>query len=154
MKRNRIKESVSDRIFNAVILFIVILINAIYIFPLLFVVFASVSDPAAVWNGEVYLYPVGFNLSGYKKVLESDAVWTGYRNTIYYTVLGTLINLFMTVTAAYPLSRKDFWARNKIMAVYTVTMFFGGGMIPTYLLVKNLNMLNTVWAMVIPNAVS
>jgi len=87
-------------------------------------------------------------------IFQNENIWIGYRNTVIYVIVGTIINLFVTITAAYPLSRKDFYVRNFLMRLYTFTMFFSGGMIPTYLLVKQLGMLDTIWAMVIPNAAS
>jgi putative aldouronate transport system permease protein len=117
-------------------------------------VVASISEPRNVWTGRVWLWPIGFNLEGYGKVLRDQSILVGYRNSIIYTTLGTLINLAMTLTAAYPLSRKDLKGRRFFMFVFTFTMFFSGGLIPTYLVVRALGMLNTLWAMVIPNAVA
>jgi len=130
------------------------IILIIFIYPLLFVLSASISDPNAVWNGQVWLLPRDISFSGYEMIFQNENIWIGYRNTVIYVIVGTIINLFVTITAAYPLSRKDFYVRNFLMRLYTFTMFFSGGMIPTYLLVKQLGMLDTIWAMVIPNAAS
>jgi putative aldouronate transport system permease protein len=115
---------------------------------------ASFSDPQAVLRGEMFLWPKGINFHSYEKIFQNKDILRGYSNTLIYTLVGTLINLVMTILAAYPLSRKDFIGRNAIMALFVFTMFFSGGLIPTYMLIKNLGMLNTLWVMIIPNAVS
>ncbi|MDQ1914928.1 carbohydrate ABC transporter permease [Paenibacillus sp. GD4] len=136
------------------ILAVLSVITVIVLYPLLFVLVASISSPEAVMRGEVWLWPKQLTWVGYEKVFENKDVLTGYMNTILYTVVGTAVNLVMTVAAAYPLSRKDFDGRNVITALIVFTMFFSGGMIPTYLLVKQLGMLNSFWALIIPSAVS
>jgi putative aldouronate transport system permease protein len=143
-----------DWIFDAVIYAISAVIIVIVLYPLLFVVSASFSDPTKVLAGEVWLWPKGFNVEAYTSILHETKIWTGYRNTIFYAVFGTFINLAMTILAAYPLSRPDLPGRNAIMLVITLTMFFSGGLIPTYLLVKNLGMVDTIWALMIPNAIA
>lgn len=148
------RESFGDKCFvivNAVLLTLV-LIAVLY--PLWFVLIASISDTAAVLTGKVWLWPRDFTLAGYKIVLQNGELLRSYGNTVLYTAMGTAINLVLTVMAAYPMSRRDYRGRNALMAFIVFTMFFSGGMIPTYLLVKDLGMLNTIWAMVIPNAVS
>ncbi|HBU84398.1 MAG TPA: carbohydrate ABC transporter permease [Paenibacillus sp.] len=147
-------ESRGDRIFNLVNHFLLIIITLIVIYPLVFVLSASFSDPQAVLRGEMFLWPKGINLHSYEKIFQNKDILRGYTNTLIYTSVGTLINLVMTILAAYPLSRKDFIGRNAIMALFVFTMFFSGGLIPTYMLIKNLGMLNTLWVMIIPNAVS
>ena len=144
----------SDIVFDVVNYSLLGILLLIVIYPLYYIVIASFSDPFAVVGGQMKLAPVGFNLNAYRMVMRFSSVWTGYRNTILYTVLGTSINLTMTVLAAYPLSRPDFVGRKLFTGIIAFTMFFSGGLIPTYLLVFNLGMLNTIWAMVIPNAVS
>ncbi|ANY76669.1 carbohydrate ABC transporter permease [Paenibacillus ihbetae] len=148
------RESFGDKCFvivNAVLLTLV-LIAVLY--PLWFVLIASISDTAAVLTGKVWLWPRDFTLAGYKIVLQNGELLRSYGNTVLYTAIGTAINLVLTVMAAYPMSRRDYRGRNALMAFIVFTMFFSGGMIPTYLLVKDLGMLNTIWALVIPNAVS
>lgn len=148
------RESFGDKCFvivNAVLLTLV-LIAVLY--PLWFVLIASISDTAAVLSGKVWLWPRDFTLAGYKIVLQNGELLRSYGNTVLYTAMGTAINLVLTVMAAYPMSRRDYRGRNALMAFIVFTMFFSGGMIPTYLLVKDLGMLNTIWALVIPNAVS
>lgn len=149
-----VKNSKEDRIFdivNHVLLGIVLLI---VLYPLIFVTVASISDPAAVAKGEVWLLPKDINFVGYQKVFSNHEILNGYLNTILYTVAGTAVNIIMTILAAYPLSRKDLVGRNWITALFVFTMFFSGGLIPTYLIVKQLGMVNTMWALIIPNAVA
>lgn len=147
-------ESRGDRIFNIINYTILILVTIIVMYPLVFVLSASFSDPQTVLRGEMLLWPKGVNLNSYVKIFQNKDIISGFTNTLVYTSLGTFINLAMTILAAYPLSRKDFVGRNAIMALLVFTMFFSGGLIPTYLLIKNLGMLNTLWVMIIPNAVS
>lgn len=147
-------ETRGDRIFNVINYTILILITIIVMYPLVFVLSASFSDPQAVLRGEMLLWPKGVNLNSYVKIFQNKDIISGFTNTLVYMSLGTFINLTMTILAAYPLSRKDFVGRNAIMALLVFTMFFSGGLIPTYLLIKNLGMLNTLWVMIIPNAVS
>lgn len=147
-------ETRGDRIFNIINYTILILVTIIVMYPLVFVLSASFSDPQAVLRGEMLLWPKGVNLNSYVKIFQNKDIISGFSNTLVYTSLGTFINLTMTILAAYPLSRKDFVGRNAIMALLVFTMFFSGGLIPTYLLIKNLGMLNTLWVMIIPNAVS
>ncbi len=115
---------------------------------------ASVSDPNEIWQGNVILFPEAFTFASYKQILKHSEIWTGYANSLFYTFAGTLISLALTVSAAFPMSRKDFKARGFLMGLYTVTMFFSGGMIPAYLLVKSLNMIDTVWAILLPGSIS
>lgn len=134
------------------LLLLIICIIALY--PVLYVASASLSNPLAVMRNEVSLWPKGFTVMGYQKVLSNPEVWTGYMNTILYTVIGTCINLAFTSTSAFALSRKDLKGRDFWMMFITFTMFFSGGLIPSYLLIKKLHLYNTFWVMVIPGAVS
>jgi putative aldouronate transport system permease protein len=143
-----------DKIFDSVNLLLIILVLIIILYPLYFVIIASFSNAQDVVNGRVFIGPIGVNFEAYKKVFAHDDIMMGYRNTILYTILGTTINLIMTILAAYPLSRKDLKGRGIIMAFLAFTMFFGGGLIPTYLVVKRLQMTNTIWALLIPSAIS
>lgn len=147
-------ESKGDRIFNIINYVVLILVTLVVLYPLVFVLSASFSDPQTVLRGEMLLWPKGINLNSYEKIFQNKDIISGFTNTLIYTTLGTAINLVMTILAAYPLSRRDFVGRNGIMALLVFTMFFSGGLIPTYLLIKNLGMLNTLWVMIIPNAVS
>ncbi|CAM3728281.1 MULTISPECIES: carbohydrate ABC transporter permease [Paenibacillus] len=145
------KRSLADIWFDRVNMLLILTGLAIIIYPLYFVVLASVTDPGAVQM--TLFWPEKFSLEGYKKILDSDNLWIGYKNSFVYAILGTFINLCLTLPAAYALSRKDMKGRNSIMLFITFTMFFSGGLIPTYLTVKELGLVNSVWAMVIPNAV-
>ncbi|WP_309122242.1 carbohydrate ABC transporter permease [Paenibacillus sp.] len=144
----------SDRWFDAANYCILTLLLAAVLYPLYFVVIASVSDPDLVNAGRVWLYPREMTLEGYERIFGDDAVWYGYRNSLLYTVVGTAINVTLTLTGGYALSRRDLPGRTVFTFAIVFTMFFGGGLIPTYLLVKELGMVNTMWAMVVPNAVS
>ena len=147
-------QGMSDYIYLALTLFFLVACGLAVFLPLLYVVSASFSSPSAIGNGRVYLLPVDLSLAGYTAVVTSSRVWLGFRNSVIYTVLGTTLNIAMTMLAAYPLSRKDLKGRGVIMKLFTFTMLFGGGMIPNYLLMSNLNLLNTVWVMIIPGAIS
>jgi putative aldouronate transport system permease protein len=143
-----------ERMFDVVVYIYLTLVLIAVLYPMYFVVIASVSDPMLVLNGEVTLFPRQLSFEGYKMVFENQDILRGYLNTILYTLAGTAVNLGMTIAAAFPLSKKDFAGRNLIMAMMVFTMFFNGGLIPTYLLIKNLGMVNTFWVMIIPNAVA
>lgn len=149
-----IKETKIDRIFNTANAIIMTMVLIIMIYPLIYVVSASISDPDLVNQGKVLLLPKGISFEGYMRVFRNREIWTGYRNTIFYTVLGTMINLIVTLPAAYSLSRKDFYGRNILMALFTFTMFFSGGLIPTYLVVNGLGLRDTIWALLLPSAAS
>ena len=152
--KSRVERSYSDKIFDVVNLIVMCVLLLIFIWPMWFVLIASFSDPNQLWLGNVILWPKGFTLEAYEKLLEYTDIWIGYKNTVLYTVVGTLVNLILTVTLAYPLSRKDFLPRKFIMVMLVITMYFSGGLIPTYLVVKNLGMVNSFWAMIIPGAIS
>ncbi|TCO44089.1 putative aldouronate transport system permease protein [Kribbella antiqua] len=124
------------------------------IYPLYFIVIASFSEPDAVNNGRVWVLPEGFTLDGYRRLLADPRVWRGVVNSLTYTSLATALSVALILTAGYALSRKELPWRNAITALFLVTLFFDGGMIPRYLVVKELGMLNTVWAMILPNAVA
>ena len=152
--KNRIRSSRADRVFdslNYVFLTVALLVVA---YPLYFIVIASVSDPTAVYAGRVVLWPASFTTEGYRRILDYESFFTGYRNTVLYTLVGTAVNVAVTIPGAYALSRKDLVGRNVIMMAVTFTMIFSGGLIPTYLLVLSLNLYNTMWALILPVAVS
>ncbi|WP_028612187.1 carbohydrate ABC transporter permease [Paenibacillus harenae] len=150
----KIKEPLGDRLFLlAIYVFLTLLMMAV-LYPLVYIVSSSLSSPRAVVSGQVWLYPVEFSLRAYKSIFQSTQLMYGYYNTIVYTVFGTLINLLFTILLAYPLSVKKFYGRNAFMILLMITMFFSGGLIPTYLLVKDLDMLDTRWAMWLPGALS
>lgn len=153
-KQQAIRQPSDERVFDFIVYAIAAVIMIIVLYPLIFIVSASFSDPAKVLSGDVWLLPKGVTLEAYKSILNDDKIWIGYRNTIIYTVVGTVINIIMTILAAYPLSRPDLPGRNAIMVLITLTMFLGGGLIPTYLLVKDLGMVNTMWALIVPGAIA
>ena len=138
-------------IFNYTILTLVLIVIA---YPLIFVVSASFSDPQAVIRGDVLLLPVNPTLRGYQAVFKNGKILTGFMNSVFYLVAGTCLNLVMTMLCAYPLSRKEFKARGFISLFFVFTMYFSGGMVPTYILVNKLGLLNTRLAMIIPTAMS
>ncbi len=144
----------ADRAFDTFNFIFLTLIFLIVAYPLWFVIIASVSSPAAVGSGQVVWRPIGFSLDGYVQVFENKNVLRGFLNSLFYTALGTSINLAVTLPTGYALSRKDFRGRKVITIFYLITMFVSGGMIPTYLVVKNIGFLDTVWALVIPGAIS
>ena len=149
----RIKKSKSDVVFDIINYSLLTLVLIIVLYPLWFVVIASFSDPLSVLRGEVWLFPKGFSVDAYKEVFANKDIMVGYKNTCIYTLLGTAVNLIMTIMAAYPLSRKDFYGRGTIMALFTFTMFFGGGLIPTYLVYDKIGLINNIWVMILPGAV-
>ncbi len=153
-RRKIISNSTSDRIFDLANIILMIILLILFVWPLWFVVISSLSDPFEVWKGNVLLLPKGFTLKGYKELIKYEPIWIGYRNNIIYTVCGTLINMVMTVLCAYPLSRKDWMPRRFWMKYCLITMYIGGGLIPTYLVIRGLHMTNTIWAMMIPGALS
>jgi len=146
------QHSYQDRVFlffNFILVTFFFLVSA---YPVYYVVAASFSDALAVIRGQVWWRPVDFTLEGYKAVFADQRVITGYLNSFFYMSVGTAVNVFLTVLAAYPLSRRDFRHRNHIMALYVFTMLFNGGLIPTYLVVKNLGLVDSRLAMILPNA--
>ena len=153
-KKTGIRVSPADRIFDILNYVFLTLCLLIVAYPLYFIVIASVSDPTAVYAGKVILWPARFTLEGYQRILDYESFFTGYRNTVIYTVVGTAVNVLITLPGAYALSRKDLVGRNFFMMGVTFTMIFSGGLIPTYLLVISLNLYNTMWALILPVAVS
>ena len=148
------KEIRADRIFNVCNMAFLVFCLLITLYPLWYILVCSFSSAAEVVAGNVTLWPIGFNTDAYEAAFESKQLIVGFRNSLIYTVVGTLFNLVVTFMAAYPLSRSDFKARGVITALFAFTMMFNGGMIPSYLLVKDLKMLDTIWALVIPGALS
>lgn len=153
LRTNRIKGSTADRIFSAVngtILFVLVILTA---YPVYYVLIASLSDPLAILQGRVWLLPVDFNINAYRRVLMNDEIMIGYRNSIIYTVLGTSVNLVMTTLAAYPLSRKNLKGRAAITLFIIFTMFFSGGMVPTFIIYQGLGLYDNLWVMILPGAI-
>jgi len=154
MARERIKETTGDRVFNFINYTVATLVLLIIAYPVWVVIISSFSDPNALMSGKVWITPVGFNLDGYAAILRDERIWTGLTNSLIYTVFGTLVNMIVTVLAAYPLSRKDFTLRGPISLIFAFTMWFSGGLIPTFLLVQELGLFNTRLAMILPTAMS
>lgn len=147
------KFSLSDKAFDRINTVFVLLITLIIIYPLIFVISASISDPQAVNTGKMWLWPVDVTFNGFVRVFQNAAIWTGYKNTLIYTGVGICIHLFILLPAAYALSRKELMAKKLILWFILFTMLFNGGLVPTYLVVKGLGMLDTMWAIVIPGVI-
>jgi putative aldouronate transport system permease protein len=153
MKNRRLLHG-GDLVFDIVNTALQIIIFFIMVYPVYYIVIAYVSEPNMVLTGMVTIIPKGFQLDGYKQVFASSEIVRGYLNTIFYTFLGTLINLTVTLPCAYSLSRRDLRGRNGLMLFFSFTMFFSGGMVPTYLVVRSLGLINTFWSLLLPAAVS
>lgn len=148
------KRSYSNKIFNVVNVMLMAVLLVIFVWPLWFVVIASFSDPNLVNSGEVLMFPKGITLGGYERMLEYKQIWVGYANSTYYTIIGTLCSMVLSICLAYPMSDKTFTPRKVLMIIFMVSMYFGGGLIPTYLLLRSLHIVNTRWAMIIPGVIS
>lgn len=146
--------AISDRFFISVCYIVMVILTIAVAYPVVYVISASFSHGDALVSGEVWLLPADFSLQGYELLFRYKTIWIGYANTIFYTVAGTLLNVFLTVICAYPLARKNLRGRSVIMFLFSFTMMFSGGMIPNYILIKNLGMLNTRWALLLPGALS
>ena len=153
MKAGLDRYTAGDRIFYVLIFIFLTLFFIIVLYPCIFVISASFSSGSAVQAGQVVILPVKPSVQGYRTVFNTPSVWLGFRNSLFYTVAATCLSIIMTMTAAYCLSRSDVPGRNFFMLLFTFTMFFNGGMIPTYMLIRNLKMLNTPWALIIPGAI-
>lgn len=151
---NRIKRGKKDWVFDATVYLICIVILLIVLYPMYFVLIASISNPNAVNLGQVDFFPIGLSLKGYETLFQYKDLWIGYRNTIFYAGVGTLFSLIVNLTAGYALSRTDMYGYKLINVFFLIPMFFGGGLIPSYLNIRNLGLYNTVWSIVIPGAVS
>lgn len=143
-----------DRIFDCINVLVMAIIAVVIFYPLYFVLIASFTTPRVVNRGDFLLYPVEFFAGGYAKTFKYPPLWNGYLNSFLYTGLGTVISIAVTLSGGYALSRADMFGRRKLMLLFSFTMFFSGGMIPSYLLMRNLNIYNTLWVMVLPGAVS
>lgn len=154
LHRNFWTQGFSDKMFDIVNYGLLGLIALCVLYPLYFIIIASFSDPVAINNGQVAFWPVGFNTTGYQKIFENMKIWRSYSNTIFYTVVGTGINIVLTMMLAYPLSRKNFFAKTPLMMFVMFTMYFQGGLIPTYLWMNDLNLYNTPWVMVLLPAIN
>ncbi|GLX68815.1 carbohydrate ABC transporter permease [Paenibacillus glycanilyticus] len=151
--KSKIRESAGDRIFVFAVYAILSLVLVAVLYPLIYIVSSSISSPSAVVSGKVWLWPVDLSFKGFETILKTPLIMTGYINSLFYMSAGTLISVVLTVMLAYPLSRKTFFGRSGILMIVMFTMLFGGGLIPTYLVVKELGMIDSRWALLIPNAI-
>ncbi len=154
MSKQKIRGINADRVFYGVNGLLGALFILVTLYPLIFVVSASFSSGEALMRGEVWLLPKGVNLDAYRTIFKMPEILRGFVNSLFYTALGTAVNVVFTVLAAYPLSRKDLYGRPVLMFLFAFTMMFSGGLIPTYLLVRDLKLLNSVWALILPGALS
>lgn len=154
MRISKMKLTTGELIGNIIMVLFLILAAISTLFPFLYVFSMSISSPEHVLKRDVYIWPKGLGLDGYKLVIDNPSFWRSYYNTIWYTVVGTLVNITMTVLAAYPLSREKFVLRRPVSLMIVITMFISGGMIPFFIIISNLGLYNTRWAVIIPFAVS
>ena len=153
-RKNHIKGCFTDRVFDAMNFLVLLFIFIVVAYPLIIVISSSFSNPSDLVAGKVFFLPVNPTLMGYKMILTNEQIGTGVMNSVFYTVVGSLVNIVMTVLAAYPLSRKDFRPRTFISLAFAFTMWFSGGLIPTYILIRDLGMYNSRWVMIIPTAMA
>lgn len=147
---NQIDDTRGDKVFSLVNGILIAIAFVIFAFPIYYIIISSISDPTAVANGQVTFFPVGFNLNGYRSILTYKDIWIGYGNSILYTFVGTVISVVMLILYAYPISRRDFKAAKVMTVLLVVTMLFQGGVIPSYLLIKDMHMLDSMWAIILP----
>ena len=141
-------------LFYALVYLIITIAFVVTLYPFLYIAAVSFSGSQAVYRGDVFIWPVDFTIAGYRQVFAQRGLMVSYGNTFFYTIAGTSFNLLSTAIAAYPLSRKEFFARRVLNFVIAFTMYFGGGLIPTYLLITNLGFYNSRWVMIIPGLLS
>ncbi|MDR0669394.1 MAG: carbohydrate ABC transporter permease [Treponema sp.] len=152
--RKKIRLSFSDRLFYVTDYALLLFCGLVVLFPMLHVIAQSLSDPQSVMTGRVLIWPRNFTLDTFQMILKNRLITTGYLNTLLYASAGTVINLIVTILCAYPLSRNDFAGRNIFMLIFAFTMLFGGGMIPTYIIIRSLGLLNSRWVMLLPGAMA
>ncbi|MBF9017615.1 MULTISPECIES: carbohydrate ABC transporter permease [unclassified Oceanispirochaeta] len=153
-QKNTIKESKGDRIFLTANILFLSIVMLVVLYPLIFIVSSSFSSTAAVTSGKVWLFPVEPSLAGYKAIFRNNQILYGYANSIFYTVVGTAVNIIFTIMAAFPLSRKDLYGKNLIMFLFTFTMLFSGGLVPFYMVVSKLGMLDKRIVLILPTALA
>lgn len=149
-----VSQTRGDKVFGVINAIFIVFITIITLYPLIYVCSASISSPASVTSGRMWLWPTDITLEGYKRILKNSEIWMGYVNTIFYTVVNVAISLAVTLPAAYALTVKSLPGRKFIVFVFSVTMFFSGGMIPLYVVCRNLGLVNTLWAVILPSATS
>ena len=154
MTKKKIKRCKEDVVFDAACFIILTLVLFVVAYPLYWVIISSISAPSAVSSGKVLLHPIGFTLKGYAEVFKNDQVMRGFLNSLIITFCGVMVNLIVTLPTSYALSRSNFSGKKPITIFYLITMFFGGGLIPTYLVIQRLQMLNTIWALILPGCLS
>ncbi|MFV0343931.1 MAG: carbohydrate ABC transporter permease [Anaerocolumna sp.] len=154
LKPMKMKKSRQERVVSFLIHFIAVIMILAIIYPLWFIIIASFSNPSDVANGNVWIWPKKWVIDGYKELFKVSAIWRSYGNTIFYTVAGTFFALFVNITAGYAMSRKDMVGRKWINYFYIIPMFISGGLIPIYLVVKDFNLIDTIWVMIVPFSVS
>ena len=154
MRSHAIRKTASDRILNAINIGVLSLVLLVVLYPLYFVIIASFSDPNAVYNGQVLFWPKGFVLEGYQRIFSDHIIWRSYLNTAIYTVCGTAIALFLTMSIAFPLSRQYFKGRSVVTILLIIPMYFSGGLIPTYIVVRNLGLLGSPFAVILLGSLS
>lgn len=150
----KIQESKTDKIFLGIVYVLLFLALVIVAYPLIYILSASISDPSVVNDGSMWLLPKEVTFEGYQQIFRNQDLWRGYLNTIILTVVGTSINLLVTIPAGYVLSRKEFMFKNVVTQMMIITMFISGGLIPSYILVNDLGLTNTIWALILPGATS
>ncbi|SEE35762.1 carbohydrate ABC transporter membrane protein 2, CUT1 family [Arthrobacter alpinus] len=152
-RRRRLRDKFADPVFNTLAVTVLLIAIAAVVYPLYFVVIASISDPNQIYEGNVWFFPRGITFEGYERIFADVRIWQGLGNTFLYTIVGTAISVTSILCGAYALSRKDLPGRKVLMLIFIITMFFDGGLITKYLVVRDLGMLDTMWAVVLPGAV-
>ncbi|TVX96476.1 carbohydrate ABC transporter permease [Cohnella terricola] len=151
--RRKIRESAGDRTFMIAIYAILTVVLIVVLYPLIYILSSSISSPTAVTSGQVWLWPVDISFKGFETIFRTPQIMTGYGNSLFYMTAGTIVSVILTIMLAYPLSRKSFFGRSAILMLVTFTMLFNGGLIPTYMVVKELGLIDSRLALLIPNAV-
>ncbi len=153
VRNNKVKKSKEDKIFDFILYGIAAILIVVALYPMYFIVIASISNPNLVSNGEILFLPKGINFKAYEQLASYSQLWTGYKNTILYVIFGTIFTLVVNIPAAYALSRRKLYGRKALTIFYLIPMFFTGGLIPTYLAVQQFHLLDTFWVMVLPFSV-
>ena len=154
MDHSNVKDTGADRAFTLINYSLLALFLIIVLYPLIYIVAASFSSGRAVTTSQVWFWPVDFTLDGYRAIFKHKLLMTGFYNSLFYTIFGTIVNIVMTILAAYPLARRNLFGGGFVMMLFVFTLVFSGGLIPTYLVVQDLGLLNTRWALIIPGALS
>lgn len=152
MNKKFINKPLVDKIFYIIGFLFIALFTLAIIIPIIYVIVASFMDPTVLQNKGISFDFSSWTTTAYKRVFENKMIWVGFKNSLIYSISFTVISVVVTIFAAYPLSKKDFVGKKIVNVFFIITMFFGGGLVPTYLLISNLNMLDTIWAIIIPNA--